>query len=76
MIIMKTKNEFYVQIGKRVKEKRKSAGLTREKLANMAHITDKFLYEIEVGNKGISAETLYKIAKALGVSADWLMAGD
>lgn len=67
---------FYIEIGKRIKEKRVNAGLTREKLANLAYISDKFLYDIEVGNKGISAETLHKIAKSLGVSADWLMDGE
>ena len=69
-------NDFYAEIGKRIKEKRKSAGLSREKLATMSHISDKFLYDIEVGNKGMSAETLYKIAKALEVSADWLFDGE
>ena len=67
------KNNFYVEIGKRIKEERLKAGLTREKLANMSHISDKFLYDIEVGNKGMSAETLHKITKALGVSADRLL---
>lgn len=68
-------NNFCVEIGRRIKEKRKSMGLTREKLSNMAHISDKFLYEIEVRNKGMSAETLYKSTKALGVSTDWLFNG-
>ena len=66
-------SNFYVEIGKRIKEKRKNAGLSREKLAAMSCISDKFLYDIEVGNKGMSAETLYNIAKALDVSTDWLL---
>ena len=73
---MKNKKSFYVEIGKRIKEKRKHAGLTRERLATMSCISDKFLYDIEVGNKGISAETLHKISKALGVQTDWLMEGE
>lgn len=69
---------FYVEIGigSRIKEKRTNMNLTREKLANMANISDKFLYDIEVGNKGMSAETLYKIARALCVSTDWLLKGN
>jgi transcriptional regulator with XRE-family HTH domain len=34
------------------------------------------LYDIEVGNKGMSAETLCKIAQALNVSTDWILMGD
>jgi len=67
---------FNTAIGKRVKERRLSQGLTREKLAYTAFISDKFLYDIEVGNKGISAETLYKLKDALGVSSDWLLDGN
>ena len=47
---------FYAAIGKRVKKARLSLDLTREKLALLASISDKFLYDIEVGNKGMSAE--------------------
>lgn len=66
-------NEFYVGVGSRIKERRLALKLTRDRLAHMACISDKFLYDIEVGNKGMSAETLHKIAKALDVSADWLL---
>ncbi|MDR0307949.1 MAG: helix-turn-helix domain-containing protein [Chitinispirillales bacterium] len=69
-------NNFNLEIGKRIKEKRISSGLTREQLAGMARISDKFLYDIEVGNKGMSAETLYRIKTALDVSADWMLMGD
>ena len=68
-------DDFYIEIGKRIKGERLKAGLTREKLANMAHISDKFLYDIEVGNKGMSAETLHKITTAMSISADWLLSG-
>ncbi|MCL2313166.1 MAG: helix-turn-helix domain-containing protein [Firmicutes bacterium] len=68
-------DNFYIEIGKRIKQTRLSIGLTREKLASMAYISDKFLYDIEVGNKGLSAATLHNISKALNVSADWLLDG-
>jgi len=63
----------YVEIGSRIKEKRLELKWTREYLAREAQISDKFLYELELGRKGMSAETLYKISQALGVSADWLL---
>ena len=68
-------NAFYIEVGNRIKERRLGLKLTRDKLAHMAGISDKFLYEIEVGNKGMSARTLYKLALALEVSADWLLKG-
>jgi len=68
-------NNFYIEIGKKIKEKRKNKGWSREKLATLSYISDKFLYDIEVGKKGMSAETLYKISKALDISADWLLDG-
>lgn len=65
--------DFYIHIGCRIKEKRLELKLTRDKLAHMAKISDKFLYDIELGRKGMSAETLYKLAQALGVSLDWFL---
>lgn len=69
-------NDFYIGVGGRIKKRRLSLRLTRDKLAFMANISDKFLYDIETGKKGMSAETLYKIARALCVSADWLLESD
>ena len=48
---------------------------TREDLAAHANISTKFLYEIENGNKGMSATNLLKICQALGVSCDYIMTG-
>ena len=36
-------------------------------------ISTKFLYEIEAGRKGFSANVLYKISKALNVSCDYIL---
>lgn len=67
---------FYIAMGERIKNLRLGKNLSREKFSIMADISDKFLYDIEVGNKGISADTLCRICKALDVSADWLLKGD
>ena len=67
---------FYPALGHRVKNERLAKKWTREQLATKANISDKFLFDIENGRKGMSARTLYNLAKALGVSADWLMGGD
>ena len=66
---------FYTASGKRIKQTRERQKLSRDKFSQLADISDKFLYDIEVGNKGMSADTLYRISVALGVSADWLLSG-
>ena len=35
----------------------------------------KFLYEIEAGKKGFSSKVLYRLAKALNVSCDFILEG-
>ena len=50
--------------------------MTREDLAEKAEISTKFLYEIEGGKKGLSAESIYKISKALSISSDYLLTGE
>ena len=66
---------IYVQAGKRIMNLRKKIGFTREELAELAGISSKFLYEIEVGSKGFSAKTLSGLANALGVSCDYILLG-
>ena len=61
--------------GMRIKKLRLEKRYTREQLAYLADISDKFLYEIESGKKGFSAVTLMKLSKALNVSMDYVMAG-
>lgn len=62
-------------IGWRIRTMREKAGYSRERFSELAEITPKFLYEIEVGKKGMSAYTLYNISKALNVSCDYILTG-
>ena len=64
------------EIGKRIKSLREASGLTREELAEKAEISSKFLYEVEKGIKGLSADTLLKISKTLSCSCDYIMTGE
>lgn len=66
---------IYKDAGARIGELRKIRGMTRESLANMTGISAKFIYEIERGRKGFSAESLYKISRALNVDCDYIMSG-
>ncbi len=62
-------------IGDRIRELREIQNYTREALAEKVDISAKFLYEIEVGKKGFSADTLCRISQALSVSCDYIMLG-
>lgn len=65
-----------VEIGLRIQEIRKEQNMTREELAEKAEISSKFVYEVEIGKKGLSAESVYKISKALSISCDYLLTGE
>lgn len=65
-----------VEIGERIRELRETQNDTREKLAEKANLSSKFLYEIETGKKGFSADTLCRISKVLSVSCDYIMYGE
>ena len=69
-------NDFYAKAGLRIRNLREVNRLTIEKLAEVAEISPKFLYEIEVGAKGFSADTLSRIAAALSVSCDYILSGE
>lgn len=63
-------------IGRRIQRFRKEKGLTLAELAAKANISKSYLSELEngVGNhKRPSAETLYRIGKALGVAMSDLL---
>lgn len=61
------KNTNSVLIGERIKKQRLLNGYSREKLAEMADITPRFCYDLELGLKNMSVNTLLKISEALNV---------
>ena len=63
------------EIGFRIMQLRLDRGYFRERLAELANISSKFLFEIERNEKGFSANTLVNLANALDVSADYIMTG-
>ena len=66
---------FKREIGKRIRQIREEKEMTRDQLAARAEITSKFLYELESGKKGLSANTLLKLANALSCSCDYILSG-
>ena len=65
-----------IEIGIRIREKRKIKHYTRDVLANKVGISSKFLYEIETGRKNFSADILRRLAQELEVSCDYIMLGE
>jgi transcriptional regulator with XRE-family HTH domain len=59
--------ELYKILGERIRAERKKARMSQEKLAEKADLNRNYIGEIERAEKKITLETLWKIAKALGV---------
>ncbi|HEV7403991.1 MAG TPA: helix-turn-helix transcriptional regulator [Chthoniobacteraceae bacterium] len=55
-------------VGGAIREVRKAAGLSQEKLAEKADLHHNYIGEVERGEKTISVEALLRIAGALKVS--------
>jgi transcriptional regulator with XRE-family HTH domain len=57
-----------LEVNERITFLRKQKGLTVNKLANLAGISQSFLREIELGNKKPTIETLSLVCSALDIS--------
>lgn len=62
-------------IGMRIRKQRERFGYTREEFAEMLNVTPKFCADIELGNKGMSVQTLCKISGILKISTDYILFG-
>ena len=67
---------FNKSVGRRIWEIREKCEYSREKLAELADINSGFLYEIETGRKGMSAHTIYRLARSLDTTTDHLICGN
>ena len=64
---MKEQRPFNLQMGERIARARTFRELSRERLAEQAGITDRFLYDIESGRKSPSLEVFFRICDALNI---------
>lgn len=65
----------YVEIGQRIKLKRKELKLTQEKLSEILDVSPSYISEIERGTSISSISTITKIAQILDLSLDYLIYG-
>jgi transcriptional regulator with XRE-family HTH domain len=63
-------------VGERIKKRRLELEWTQDQLAQKAGISKSFLSDLENGKRSVSANNLLDIARALGVSLDFLMTGE
>ena len=65
------KKQLNVEIGGRIRKCRDS----REALAEKAELASSFIGTIELGSGSFTAESLIKLCRALGTSADYILFG-
>ncbi|MBQ8281357.1 MAG: helix-turn-helix transcriptional regulator [Lachnospiraceae bacterium] len=63
------------EIGKRIQLVRELRGLTREALSEIIDVSPRFLYDLELGFKGMSTKTLIALGSALGITTDYILLG-
>ena len=63
-------------MGDRIRKHRELLGYTRENLSERLNVSTKFCADIELGNKGMSIETLCKLSKELFISTDYILFGN
>ncbi len=69
LVVIMSADKRVLTFGKRLREVRKSKGLSQEKLAELAGIDRSYMSEIERGEYNISLLKLYQICDALEVEA-------
>ena len=62
-------------VGERIRGRRTELGWTQDQLAQKAGLSKSFLSDLENGKRSVGANKLLDIARALGVSLDFLMTG-
>lgn len=64
------------KVGKRVRDARKRAGLSRRQLSEMSSVSQRYIAQLEAGQGNISIGLLMYLAQALDLRMEWLVAED
>lgn len=72
---MKEKKSLHVEMGQRIRNRRKELKWSRETLSEKTDVSARFLACVENGQSGLSLESLGRMSCALGVSTDFLLFG-
>jgi len=72
-----TKRAQSNQVGERIQKLRERAELSARELCRLAAISEGHVALIESGHvRHVGGDTVLKIARVLGTSADWLLSGE
>ena len=71
---MNTNPELMSAFGEVIYERRRALSLSQEKLAVAAGLDRTFVYKVERGRRNPSLETIFRVAQALGVKPEDLVA--
>lgn len=66
----------YIEIGTRIRNKRKELGLRQNELAEMSELSNNYLSNIENGHSVPSFEALVRVCNALGTTPDYILLGN
>jgi transcriptional regulator with XRE-family HTH domain len=65
--------DVFVRFGQRLRAVREKAGVSQEKLAEMAGLHRTYVSSVERGKRNISIQNIERLAKALGTTMAQLM---
>ena len=68
--------DIFARLGNKLKNARKSRGITREELSALSGVSTRHISKIEKGVMNPSYEILTQIATALGMTLDYFFASD
>lgn len=73
---MAERDQFLVQVGKRIRTLRESKGISQEGLAEKSGLHRTYIGGVERGLRNPSLKSLARMAKALGVAVGQLFDGE
>ena len=68
--------DYKIEMGKRMKNKRKELNLTQEQMAEILDISTKHYSGVERGVAGLSIDNLIVVSDILGLNLDYLIKGE
>jgi transcriptional regulator with XRE-family HTH domain len=72
---MDARPQVLAKLGKRLRETRSARGMSQEVLAQLAGLNRNYVNQVECGRRNVSIVNLVKIAEALAVDLEMLIAG-
>ena len=73
--MIRLNKDFNILVGRRIRQTRALLSLSREKFSEKCGISTSFLADIELGNKGLSVETLHRICISANISPAYVILG-